>query len=81
MRLVKDRRVYQRLVVLEKLQDDWDSYGAKAVTQAAIKTAKEILSSISVFPRTDGGLIIELGDDIWEIEISPEGVLEEGDND
>lgn len=73
--------INKRLDQLAKLEDGYDSYGAAAVTPDAITTARELLSAIYVWPRIDGGLIVELGDEIWEIEISPEGVLEEGDND
>lgn len=52
-------------------EDNWDSYGGKATTQAAIRTAGYLCS----VPTSQGGLQIELhagGADI-EIEIAADG--------
>ena len=52
-------------------EPDWDSYGGKPTTEAAIKTARNLVG----IPLRTGGIQIEMsagGADI-EIEIDPDG--------
>lgn len=72
----------RRLKHLSKLKDNWDSYGAKAVSPIAVKSAEQVLDRLSIFPRVDGGIILDFsydGEDEGDLvlEISPEGELSE----
>lgn len=63
----------QRINMLRELQPDWDGHRGRPPTEAALKTA----SNIVVVPLSYGGLQIEMhagGMDI-EIEINSDGVV------
>lgn len=63
---------------LRALKDGWDSYGGKAPTEAALKTAESIVRAVHVAPVSDGGVQIEMGDKL--VSIGPDGmVMEEQD--
>lgn len=63
----------ERLASMVGLKADWDSYGAKPITEAAIKTAGLMVP----IPSRDGGIDLELhagGIDLT-IEIDPDGTV------
>jgi len=63
----------ERLHELATLESNWDGYGAKRITDAALAQA----DSLEVVPQSDGGVQLELhraGDDL-EISIGPGGKI------
>jgi hypothetical protein len=62
---------------LERLKENWDSYGGKPITKAALNKAENILNSITVSPLPDGGLAIdyEVSGICLTIEIKPDGSI------
>jgi hypothetical protein len=68
---MSDRSLDERLAELAGLPDDWNSYGAKRITNEAITTAERL----NFTPTSPGGLQIELhvkGASV-EVEIGPDG--------
>lgn len=69
------------LVERMQLPQNWDSYGAKAVTAAAVARALDILTRVmgngsptpDVVPLTDGGIQMEWHTANWELEITIPG--------
>src|SRR4051794_15646504 len=80
-----DRRdeVSSRLTTLASLDPDWDSYGARSLSPAAVRVAQSILDQTlasplplpKVFPVPDGGVQLEwsAGPIELELEIEPTG--------
>lgn len=65
----------ERIEELRSLQENWDSYGARRITNDALDTASRWLDYVHVGPMSGGGIQIEVhmgGLDI-EIEIEPDG--------
>ena len=64
-----------RIEDLRNVQDNWDSYGGKAPTEAAIKTAEWLMRSWGAL--NDGGVHLEayVGGKEIEIEIGPDGTV------
>jgi len=75
----------QRLDELARLPNNWDSYGAKTITGAAIDEARRLIRLCeepcqppAIVPTNGGGVQLEwvhphgLGSDV-EIEIGPDG--------
>lgn len=59
---------------LRALRDDWDTYGAPPITDAAIRTGEAVF----FVPCSNGGIQVEMhagGMDI-EIEVRPDGTVE-----
>lgn len=50
---------------LRLLPKDWNSYGSKEITQAAIKSVE----SFATVPCSGGGIQLEVHRDGWDIEI------------
>lgn len=75
----------QTLQKLSELGPNWDTYGAKPITEQALKAAMEITGIIankppSIVPTVEGGIQLEwhtCGHNI-EIEIGPDGQQKEG---
>jgi hypothetical protein len=63
----------QRVAFLRKLKPGWDSYGASAISEAAIKTAEALLHPCQVVPCGDGGVQLEWAD--YTVSIGPDGRL------
>lgn len=61
---------------LAALSDNWDGYGAKPVDPRTLRNVRMLLSSLTVVPRADGTLQIEMhaaGADV-EIYVGASGV-------
>jgi len=56
-------------------KDDWNSYGAKAVTKEAIARLETMLSYLSIGGSPNGGIEVEwdLGGLCFTISIDPDG--------
>ena len=61
---------------LERLKDNWDSYGAKPLDKAVIEKAREIWMRVSLYgeswsavPGSDGSIQLERHADGWDIEV------------
>lgn len=81
-RITKDR-----IRLLEHLQDNWDSYGAKPISCEVIKSATSLLThisssfslqlieSVSIIPCSDGGIQLEwaLNSKDFIVKIAPNG--------
>ena len=67
--------IIDRLDSFIDYEENWDSYGAKKIDKAAVDKAKDLISSICVFPTKKGGVSIEtnLPDAEIVIEISQKG--------
>jgi len=68
----------ERLEYLLTLEDNWDSYGAKAIDMRAFNKAQELLSGYFgawIVPTSEGGIAFETdeGDDI--LVIAPDGTV------
>jgi len=66
---------------IEKLEEDWDSYGAAPIDPRAIETGKYLekvlitnFPNIQKFPSPDGGVSFE--DNHNTIDIGPDGQIE-----
>jgi hypothetical protein len=60
-----------------EIEDDWDSYGGLKPTKDAIESARFILQNVPyVFPRNDGGTVLEYGDGDIVVNIRPDGHVE-----
>ncbi len=60
-----------------KLEQNWDGYGAKQISEQAIETASKIREYMALVPMNNGGIQLEChagGMDI-EIEIDAKGKL------
>ena len=79
--------MHPKLIELSLLENNWDSYGGKPITQFALAEAQLLLKALSgiqavdpsVVPCSNGGIQLEWhrnGYDL-EIEISPEGEVSE----
>jgi hypothetical protein len=77
------KEIYDRISTLEKLEENWDSYGGLPVAAAAISRVRVLLSNLDiedmptphVAPLPDGGVGLQwrvAGRDL-EIEIEPNG--------
>jgi len=81
------KKMHPKLMELNLLKDNWDSYGGKPITELALVGADLLLKALSgiqavepfICPCSNGGLQLEWhrnGYDL-EIEISPEGQVSE----
>jgi hypothetical protein len=65
-----------RLNEIKNLQDNWNSYGGKPMTEDALRVAKELLDNIFIAPRNNGGIQIDFGKhDELSILIEPGGFI------
>jgi len=72
-------RGFKGIDAVRKLQPNWDSYNAPAISPTAIKTAMSLLLVTPlVVPRSNGGIQLEWHQDglDWEIVINPDGTVE-----
>lgn len=61
------KRLEQAFADIEKLDENWDSYGAKKPSEKTIETAKNFIyynmakfSSIEIEPNKDGSITVEV---------------------
>lgn len=55
--------------------ENWDSYGAKPVTDVALNAALNLGRSLMVSPCNDGGIQISLAGEALAFEIGPDGAV------
>jgi hypothetical protein len=78
--MISPETAHQRIAQLSQLEEDWDSYGARPMTPAAIAKAHELVDKRphllqTIYPIPDGGFML-----VWsffpsevEVEITPDG--------
>jgi hypothetical protein len=54
-------KIEDRLNKLSKYKDNWDSYGARAITKEALDSCRSLIDNISVIAVNDGGIDLEVG--------------------
>ena len=63
----------ERLESFKELEENWDSYGGKPISPAAIATAEKMLKGFFVCPISDGTIAISFGDEEWTFKIDEGG--------
>jgi hypothetical protein len=81
-----DQKIKGLLDPIHNLEDDWDSYGGKPVTLAALETAYNFLNLLfelrfptpTIVPTSNGGLVLEWTKPDFELsfDIAPNGKFE-----
>lgn len=79
------RRAYARLLEIKELKKGWYNGKGEAVTEKAYyeaylllcKYSEDELQGVGIYPLYDGGVIIEFNNERIDIEISPDGTVEE----
>ncbi len=67
------KEALERLESFKSLGEDWDSYGGKPISTAAIETAKKMLEGFFVCPLSDGTVEISFGNEEWVLKIDEAG--------
>lgn len=63
-----DKKLIDYIDSFKDLPENWNSYGAKPTTSEAITTAKALLKGLTVVPRNNGGIQIEIWGKIFDVE-------------
>lgn len=72
---------HKQLEILSSLEENWDGYGSKPMSEAAVNTAEELLTRLPyapmIYPVSGGGIQFEyeINDKYLEFEILDDGKI------
>lgn len=72
------KELIERIESFRELENDWNSYGGRKISEEAIEKAKYFANGLFVVPTPEGGVEISLGDEEVFLLIHPDGTWETG---
>lgn len=66
---------YWKLQHFAELEEGWDSYGADAISERAVKAAERFCRSMGVYPTKDGGVSVSFADEGVDVEFGADGTV------
>jgi hypothetical protein len=58
-----------------ELRDNWDGYGAPPISEKALASAAQLLTTAVVVPMSHGGVLVEMCGDAVSIELDENGEI------